>query len=149
MCRKLQSILFRKITIIFFLNLTIFSFAQCKTTEKSTPQDELPTASIKSIVSDTTASKFNSDKSMELHVKKTSKQGDPAFHLEYTVYNTKTKAIVKQGSFRGTAIDWNDNTSLKLTPYVGMEQKPSSDNPEEVLGNNTHTQLIIIINLNN
>ncbi|MBL0685996.1 hypothetical protein JJQ60_20890 [Aquimarina mytili] len=91
---------------------------------------------------------LNGDRSMELHVKKNMKVGDPAFHFEYIVYKAGTKDIIKQGTFRGTNVEWNNNTSLKLTPYVGMEQKPTSDNPEEVLKKNTHTQLIII-NLNN
>ena len=87
---------------------------------------------------------------MLLSIRKTIKRSDPAIYFNYKVYNTKTKEIIKQGAFRGLSIDWHDNTSLKLVPYIGMEQKPTSDNPEDALASskNTHTQ-ITIIKLNN
>ncbi|MEW7290764.1 hypothetical protein [Aquimarina sp. 2304DJ70-9] len=138
----------RKITFIFFLNLTIFSFAQCKTVgDTTTEKTSLPTA-IKPVVNTNATTRLNGDKSMELHIQKNMKVGDPASHYKYIVYKAGTKEIVKKGTFRGAGVDWNNNTSLKLTPYIGMEQKPVSDNPEDILNKNTHTQLIII-NLNN
>ncbi len=138
----------RKITLIFFLSLTIFSFAQCKTVGENTKEETSLPTSIKPVVNNTSTTRLNGDKSMELHVQKNMKVGDPAFHFKYVVYKAGTKEIIKKGTFRGTSVDWNTTTSLKLTPYIGMEQKPISDNPEEILNKNTHTQLIII-NLNN
>ena len=138
----------RKYIILFFLNLTIFSFAQCKTTEKKTAQDTSKIAVMKPLMNESLTTKLNKDKTMELHVVKKMKVGDPAFHFKYTVYEKGTKNIIKEGAFRGAAIDWNDKTSLKLVPYVGIEQKPISDNPDEILNKNTNTQLIII-HLNN
>ncbi|TSE09274.1 hypothetical protein [Aquimarina algiphila] len=142
--------LLRKTTILFFLGLTIFSFAQCKTFENKAlvKQDKQSPHPITKMGNDTIVSKLNGDKSMELQIKKIIKPGDPAFHFEYIVYNTGTKNIVKEGYFRGTNVEWNDNTSLKLIPYVGMEQKPASDNPEDALLSNTQTK-ITIIKLNN
>ncbi len=148
----------RKIISVFFLNLAIFSFAQCKTIDNKATVDDSSSSSlhtpvgnntspIQPIVKDSGTIKLNSDKTMELHLLKNMKVGDPATHFEYVVYETETKRIIKKGTFRGVAIDWNDRTSLKLTPYIGMEQKPVSDNPEDILNKNTHTQLIII-NLN-
>ncbi|WP_103072646.1 hypothetical protein [Aquimarina sediminis] len=135
----------RKIVIIFFLILTVFSFGQCKTVEKGNENNKKP---VSSMIQDSGALKLNKDKTMGLSIKKAMKQGDPAIYFEYTVYKIETKETVKRGTFRGTAIDWNDNTSLKLIPYVGMEQKPISENPEDVLTSNTHSQ-ITIIKLNN
>ncbi len=138
--------LLRKITILFFLGLTIFSFAQCKTVEnKSTTKKSKPRSNpIKIMGNHTLVSKLNGDKSMELQIKKSIKPGDPAFHFEYIVHNTGTKNIVKEGYFRGINVEWNDNTSLKLTPYIGMEQKPISDNPENAFLSNTKTKIMII-----
>lgn len=95
------------------------------------------------MIHDTNILKLNRDKTMELSIKKTIKQGDPAIYFEYAVYNKETKEIIKQGTFRGVGIDWNDNTSIKLIPYVGMEQKPSSENPDDALLSNNQTQIII------
>lgn len=136
--------LLRKIISILFLGLTIFSFAQCKTAENKIAQDKLPHQSITSTKNDMTISKLNKDKSMELHVKKVIKQGDPATHFEYTIYNTTSKKIIKQGYYRGTNVDWNDNTSIKLVPYIGIEQKPTSENPDDLLPLDTQTQITII-----
>ncbi|EZH71483.1 hypothetical protein ATO12_07225 [Aquimarina atlantica] len=136
--------LLRKIISILFLGLTIFSFAQCKTAENKIEQDKPLHQSITSTKNDMTISKLNKSKSMELHVKKVIKQGDPATHFEYTVYNTTTKTIIKQGYYRGTNVDWNDNTSIKLVPYIGIEQKPTSENPDDLLLSDTQTQITII-----
>lgn len=133
--------LLRKITIVFFLGLTIFSFAQCKTAENKIEGNENAN---QSVMKDTTISMLNADKSMDLIVKKLMKIGDPATHYEYTVYTTSTRKVIKQGTFRGTDISWHDNSSLKLTPYIGMEQKPNSENPEDVFSSKTQIQSIII-----
>ena len=136
----------RKIAIIFFLILTVFSFGQCKTVENSNTEDKKSEALM--IQEDKNNSKLNKDKTMNLVVKKKIKLGDPATIFEYTVYSQKTKDIIKKGSFRGADIDWYDNTSLQLIPYIGMEQKPISENPEDLLSSKNETQ-IIIIKLNN
>lgn len=136
----------RKIAIIFFLILTVFSFGQCKTVENGNAEDKKP--EVLMIQDDKTNSKLNEDKTMNLIVKKKIKSGDPATFFEYTVYSQKTKEIIKKGSFRGSDIDWYDNTSLQLIPYVGMEQKPISENPEDFLSSKNETQ-ITIIKLNN
>ncbi len=134
----------RIISNILFLSLTIFSFAQCKTVENNTSQNKSSSKPITSIGDSMKTIKLNGDKSMELHIKKNTKPGDPATHFEYIVYEVNTKNILKQGSYRGTHIDWNDNTSLKLIPYIGMEQKPISDNPEDEFISNTQKQITII-----
>ncbi len=146
---KITSMLSRKITIFCFLSLTLFSFAQCKTTEnKATVQEKPILQPFKSMANNKASVQLNKDKSMELHVKKIIKSGDPAAHFEYVVYKTGTKSIVKQGYFRGTNVGWNDNTSLKLIPYIGMEQIPTSEKLHDTIPSNSQTQ-ITIIKLNN
>ncbi|WP_108807642.1 hypothetical protein [Aquimarina spinulae] len=145
---KKVSMLLRKIISILFFGLTIFSFAQCKTAENKTTQDKPSHQPVTPMKNDMIISKPNRNKSMELHIKKIIKPGDPATHFEYTVYNAVTKKIIKQGYFRGANVDWNDDTSIKLVPYIGMEQKPTSENPDDLLLSKTQTQ-ITIINLNN
>ncbi|GGX30658.1 hypothetical protein [Aquimarina muelleri] len=132
----------RKITIIFFLTLTIFSFGQCKTIKNGNAGDkESKTLMIQENKKD---SKLNGDKTMNLVIKKKVKSEDPATFFEYIVYNQKTREIIKKGSFRGSDIDWYDNNSLQLIPYIGIEQKPISDNPEDFLSSENKTQITII-----
>lgn len=134
--------------VFLFLVFVIFFLTQCKTVDKKTVnaekvKDEMyliqPMVNKNSVIK-----KMNSDKSMQLVLEKFSKVGDPAFHFQYTVYDVVTKEIIKKDFFRGTGIEWNDNTSLKLIPYVGMEQKPTSENPEEILSSQIQTQTQII-----
>lgn len=131
----------RKFIQLVFLCFALFSFSQCKTVDKKTKVDN---KAIQQGMKNITSSALSPDKSMELVIKEIMKVGDPATHFEYTVYKKGTKQIVKQGTFRGTAIKWNDNTSLKLFPYVGMEQKPDSDNPEQVRSSNNQPQILIV-----
>lgn len=132
----------RKIILVFFLILTVFSFGQCKTVENDNTEDKK--SKVLMIQEDKITSRLNEDKTMSLAVKKKIKSGDPATFFEYTVYSQKTKEIIKKGSFRGSGIDWYDNTSLQLIPYTGMEQKPISDNPEDFLSSKNETQITII-----
>ncbi|WP_062054866.1 hypothetical protein [Aquimarina longa] len=136
----------KKIVLIFFLILTVFSFAQCKTIEKGDKRNEKSTTHM--INNSTSVLKLNRDKTMELSIRKNMVLGDPAIYFEYVVYTKKTREVIKKGSFRGTDIDWYDNESLKLTSYVGIEQKPTSENPEDALLINNQNS-ITIIKLNN
>ncbi len=135
--------LYKKVTSIFFLGLTFISFAQCKTIGNKVTQNSQSLQPIK-LIQNKGVSKLNSDKTLELRLQRITKPGDPATHFQYKVYTTKTKAILKEGIFRGTDIVWNDARSLKLIHYVGMEQKPSSDNPDDILLSNSNAQITII-----
>jgi len=142
----MYSILYRKCIIILFTSMTLFSFSQCKTVKNEEVQSNTKLKIIQPKMKDVSTSKYNVDKSMKLHVTKTTKQGDPAFHFQYVVYRSDTNNVVKKGTFRGLKIEWNDATSLRLFPYVGMERKPVSENPESLL--NTNQTQYSIINLN-
>ncbi|MEW7278169.1 hypothetical protein ABW636_06205 [Aquimarina sp. 2201CG1-2-11] len=135
----------------FLLAFTMFSFSQCKTIKKNDANSEImkPITPIfdsykKEI------SMMNSDKTLELIVSRTIKQGDPATHFFYKVRNTTTKEIIKDGHYRGSKIEWNDVTSLKLTPYIGTlyVPDPKKNDNSSLTKDKTQTQ-ITIINLNN
>ncbi|KZS41519.1 hypothetical protein AWE51_21160 [Aquimarina aggregata] len=132
------------ITVSFFLSLTIFSFAQCKSGKNTALQNKIVTQPNNPMANQNITSKFNSDKSMELYLKKNIRRADPAIHFEYTVYDVKTRKVIKKGTFRGARIEWNDKMSLKLIAYVGMEQKPTSENPEEALLNQSPARITIV-----
>ncbi len=133
--------IFRKAMIVFLIAITFFSFTQCKAVEK---KESIKDKQNIIMPQEKGISKLNTDKSMQLVINKEQKEGDPAFYFNYKVFNTKTREVIKKGTFRGMNIDWHDNTSIKLIPYVGMEQKPNSENPEEVLSSDTLTQIQII-----
>ena len=131
--------------ILFFIIFPMFFFG-CKTSEKqsSATTSVLPIATMN--FQDTiTTIKLNADKTMKLVIKEVRKQGDPAAHFTYSVFNITDQTLLKQGTFRGELVTWNDKNSLKLIPYVGIEQKPSSDNPEDFLKSKNKNQTDIII----
>lgn len=127
--------------------MTVFSFGHCKTVKNDKSN------SIKQITSiDMQEGKItvlNTEKTMELIVIKTGHKGDPATHFKYSVYDLKTKEIIKKGKFRGVAIGWNDNSSLKLTPYIGMEREPNVNDLYNTPSKDKPKTQIIIINLLN
>ncbi|GAA3520387.1 hypothetical protein GCM10022393_38280 [Aquimarina addita] len=137
---------------VFFVFICLISLSiQCKSVDKSTIDAETVSTAkeemypIQPMVDKSSITrKMNADKSMELVLKRFIKVGDPASHFEYTVYDTATKEIIKKDSFRGEGVEWNDQSSLKLIPYVGMEQKPTSENPEEISQTKIQTQTQII-----
>ncbi len=119
--------LYNKIIAGFFLCFTLFSFSQCRTTKNDTQDVMKPIIPITTNKTQT-ISKINSDGTMELVITKLVKRSDPATHFSYKVYITETKRIIKEGNFRGEDIEWNDATSLKLIPYIGMIQKEDTKN---------------------
>ena len=141
----------KKILTGFFLAFTMFSFSQCKTTKKNDTSSEVmkPIISIFNSYKKET-SMLNSNKTMKLIISRKIKQGDPAIHFFYKVLNIKTKAIIKEGHYRGSKIEWNDTTSLKLTPYIGTlyVPNPNKNDNSSLIKDKTEAQ-ITIINLNN
>ncbi|WP_378187734.1 hypothetical protein ACE939_05090 [Aquimarina sp. W85] len=89
---------------------------------------------------------YNRDKSLRLDLTQVQKTGDPASHFIYKVYRATDQKLIKEGSFRGQLVGWNDATSLKLVPYIGIEQQPVSENPEDLLNakNNTQSHILIL-----
>ncbi|WP_103865181.1 hypothetical protein [Aquimarina sp. I32.4] len=133
---------------MFFFSLTVLSFAQCKTAKNKVSEKEAFIKPVSNMNQNITISSLNRDRTMELRVVKVSKLGDPAIQFTYAVYDTVTKKIIKKGNYRGSNVAWHDNTSIKLVPYIGMEQKPTSENLDDILLSNTQQQ-ITIINLKN
>ncbi len=123
-------------TLLFVLVLSSACCAQCKTgqkEDKTADNISIMTPLPQKIVGDTLeSSTMNADKTMILRVVKVFHKSDPAANLNYTVYKKGTDSVVKKGEFRGSDVLWNDAQSIKLIPYVGMEKKPSSENPLEV-----------------
>ena len=118
-------------TVILLVVVSVCS-AQCKTGEKGKAVDEQNRLPDEHIMADTLkTSTLNSDKTMELRVSKVFHKGDPAAQLNYAVYMRATDSLVKEGQHRGMHVEWNDDSSIKIIPYVGMEQKPQSENPLE------------------
>tara|TARA_R110002020_G_scaffold211682_3_gene417940 strand:- start:246 stop:635 length:390 start_codon:yes stop_codon:yes gene_type:complete len=100
---------------------------------------------IPSIYQDTTmTNSYNADKTLKLTLEKNNKKGDPASHFEYRVYSIPENKLVKEGTFRGSGIIWNDNTSLKLIPYVGMVKKQQLGNPDDIASDKKNNKEIII-----
>lgn len=132
---------------LLFILVTTTLFFGCKSSEKQSQtaiavshprtmnfQDSLVTT------------KFNADKTLKLIVREIHKKGDPASHFLYKVLTTAEQNLIKEGTFRGAQIDWNDKKSLKLIPYIGIEQKPVSENPDEFMKskNNSQTHILIV-----
>lgn len=122
--------------------------AQCKTGEKrnvASDKKQPITTLRNSVMGDTLKSaSLNSINTLELRVTKIFEKGDPAAHFQYTIYKKETDAIVKSGEFRGMDVQWNDATSIKLVPYVGMEKKPESNNPLDASKSTDQNQTTII-----
>ena len=117
------------------------SLIHCKSVDKNPEnnQDQIP-----KITQNTISSRsFNSNKTLQLTVTKLVKVGDPAYQIQYKVYTHPEKKIIKEGSFRGSDIIWNDSISLKIIPYVGMVKKPS-DNSMDNNSKNLNAQETII-----
>lgn len=136
----------------FFLVMILVSAcsAQCKTGDKGNikrtdvetplPEDQMMSDTLKT-------STLNSDKTMELRVNKVFQKGDPAAQLHYAVYLRANDSLIHKGEHRGMNVKWNDNNSIKIVPYVGMEQKPHSENPlDNSQKRGSENEIIIKIN---
>ena len=87
---------------------------------------------------------YNRSKTFLLKVEKIFSPERSLALIKYAVYESGTQKCIKKDSYQGVDVQWNDNTSLKLIPYIGMERKPVSENPNEVPVGNTHSEAIII-----
>lgn len=81
---------------------------------------------------------------MLLKIEKVVTQKRPVAMLNYAVYEVGSQKLIKKDSFQGTDVQWNDNTSLKLIPYVGIERKPVSENPDEISAGNSSNKAVIV-----
>ncbi|MGB3775464.1 MAG: hypothetical protein WA951_09435 [Leeuwenhoekiella sp.] len=86
----------------------------------------------------------NNSKTLNLKVEKIISFQDPRPVLNYKVIKQETQEIILSDTYRGSDVLWNDNSSLKLIPYAGIERKPSSDNPDEVASGTTQSNAVIV-----
>ncbi|WP_164076230.1 hypothetical protein [Flavimarina sp. Hel_I_48] len=97
------------------------------------------------ILQDTIKQKvLNPSKTLVLYLEKISTPDSPVHLLNYTVLESKTQNIIKKDSYRGTDVRWYDNSSLQLVPYIGMERKPTSDNPDDAMAGTASNKPIIV-----
>lgn len=132
--------------------LSLFAFLGCiaikckaqDTKEQSTLDHKNEQQSI-IIQQDTIKTKqLNSSKTMVLQIEKIISPQDPVHTLYYTVSEVKTKKIIKKDSYQGTDVRWYDDTSLEMIPYIGMERKPTSENPDEVVADASLNKATIV-----
>jgi hypothetical protein len=133
----------------FLALFTVMSYAsvQCKTQENKEQIDsDLPkNERMISIQQDTLRTEtLNKSKTFLLKVEKIISAKRPMATINYAVYETKTQKCIKKDSYQGVDVMWNDSTSLKLIPYIGMERKPVSENPNEIPLTKTPNEAIII-----
>lgn len=139
-----------KISILALLTLMSYASVQCKTQEnkEKIDSDLSKNERMISIQQDTLRTEtFNTSKNFLLKVEKIISAERPMATINYAVYETKTQKCIVRDSYQGVDVRWNDSISLKLIPYVGMEHKPVSENPDEI----PLTQIpneAIIVNLN-
>ena len=136
------------------------------TTTTTTNQETIISSEISKLKKDTTASNYNigfrtikngekrktfkiknSDNSLTLVYKILKNQGDPAPVFDCEIYRNSDNKKIHQGKYRGLRIEWHDNKSLKLIPYVGIVEKEGAiqdSNNQEISKNNTK---IIKLNL--
>ena len=74
--------------------------------------------------------KINEDNTLALQLKRIQKTGDPATIFEYQIRDIKTKKVVKEGTFRGTDVQWYDSVSIELVPYIGIEEYESDEDTD-------------------
>lgn len=150
MRKKYTKSSFLSISKLSFLALfTIMSYAsvQCKTQEN---KDQVNSDLSKkertiSIQQDTLRTEtLNRTKTLLLKVEKVNSPERPMATINYAVYEVATQKCIIKDSYQGVDVQWNDNTSLKLIPYIGMERKPVSENPNEIPVTKTPSQAIIV-----
>lgn len=86
---------------------------------------------------------YNTDNSLLLEVKEL-RDKVPMAEFYYKVTRATGGNVVKEGHFKGSGVQWNDQHSLKLIPYVGIVQKPQSENPDDLLIEDKGQQVIIV-----
>jgi hypothetical protein len=128
---------------------TLLSYAsvQCKTQENKEQMDSDLSKSERmiSIQQDTIKTETsNQSKTYLLKVEKIVSPKSPMAIINYAVYESATQKCIKEDSYQGVDVQWNDNNSLKLIPYIGMERKPISENPDDIPLTNTPTKVVIV-----
>ncbi len=129
--------------------ITVFSYAsvQCKTQENKNQVNAKLSKKDRniSIQQDTLRTEtLNRTKTLLLKVEMVNSPKRPMAIINYAVYEVATQKCIKKDSFQGVDVQWNDNNSLRLIPYIGMERKPVSENPNEIPVTKTLSEAIIV-----
>lgn len=110
-----------QISLPVFLIIIMFS---CKSKDVSkTNKEPIITFNNKEIKEEI----YNQEKSLLLVLNYT-QDINPQKSINYKVLSTKTKEVIKQGTFVGLKLEWFTNNQLKGHLYQGMIEK-ESDNP--------------------
>ena len=132
--------------ILGLLVLCAYTSVQCKTQEnKEQGNSTIYKENKVTIQQDTTKTEtYNNNKTMLLKVEKIVTQERPIATLNYAVHRVGSQKVIQKGTYEGTDVQWNDTYSLKLIPYIGIERKPVSENPDEALTNKAPNAAVII-----
>jgi len=136
-----------KLSLFGLFTLLSYASVQCKTQEhkEQIDSDLSKNERMISIQQDTIKTEiFNQSKTYLLKVEKIVSPKSPMAIINYAVYESATQKCIKEDSYQGVDVQWNDNTSLKLIPYIGMERKPISENPDEIPLTDTPAKVIIV-----
>lgn len=136
-----------KLSLLALFTLLSYASVQCKAQENKEQIDSDLSKNDRmiSIQQDTIKKEtFNQSKTFLLKVEKIVSQKSPVAIINYAVYESGTQKCIKEDSYQGVDVQWNDNTSLKLIPYIGMERKPVSENPDDIKLTNTPTKVVIV-----
>lgn len=136
-----------KLGILLLSTVLSYASVQCKTQENKEQVDSELFKKERAIFiqQDTIKTEiFNGLKTLLLKVEKIVSLKRSMATINYAVYESGTQKCIKKDSYQGVDVQWNDNTSLKLIPYIGMERKPDSENPNEIPVTKTHSKAIIV-----
>ncbi len=131
--------------IVVLILISSFFFAKCKPTEELSKTDQITKIKEEIFKDSEVEVNYNSTKTKVLLYKLDLNINTPATKIDYIVYDFQKRKMIYKDSFAGSKIEWNDNTSLKIHSYVGIEKKPTSNDPTKI--NKDGNKNFIIIQL--